>query len=95
MSETLLLFFHYVKGVYFTIITLLFIFALLLCHGDIEINPGPKKLKKISLSVCHWNLTSLSAHKFSKLTQLKAYISKYKHDFMLIRNIQGHKYSLS
>ena len=71
MFETLLLFFHYVKGVYITIITLLFIFALLLCHGDIEINPGPKKLKKNSLSVCHWNLNSLSAHNFSKLTQLK------------------------
>ena len=84
MFETLLLFFHYVKGVYFTIITLLFIFALLLCHGDIETNLGPKKLKKPSLSVCHWNLNSLSAHSFSKLTQLKAYISKYKHDFICL-----------
>ena len=84
MFETLLLFFHYVKGVYFTIITLLFIFALLLCHGDIETNLGPKKLKKPSLSVCHWNLNSLSAHSFSKLTQLKAYISKHKHDFICL-----------
>ena len=84
MFETLLLFFHYVEGVYITIITLLFIFALLLCHGDIEINPGPKKLKKNSLSVCHWNLNSLSAHNFSKLTQLKAYISKYKHAFICL-----------
>ena len=81
MFETLLFFYHYFEGVYITIITLLFIFALLLCHGDIEINPGPKKLKKISLSVCHWNLNSLSAYNFSKLTQLKAYISIYKHDF--------------
>ena len=84
MFETLLVFFHYVEGVYITIITRLFIFALLLCHGDIKINPGPKKLKKISLSVCHWNLNSLSAHNFSKLTQLKAYISKYKHDFICL-----------
>ena len=84
MFETLLLFYHYVEGVYITIITLLFIFALLLCHGDIEINPGPKKLKKNSLSVCHWNLNSLSAHNFSKLTQLKAYISIYKHDFICL-----------
>ena len=72
------------KGLYITIINLLFIFALLLCNVDIEINPGPKKLKKNSLSVCHWNLNSLSAHNFSKLTQLKAYISKYKHDFMCL-----------
>ena len=81
MFETFLLFFHYVEGVY---ITLLFIFAILLCHGDIEINPGPKKFKKNSLSVCHWNLNSLSAHNFSKLTQLKAYTSIYKHDFICL-----------
>ena len=71
MFETLLLFYHYVEWVY---ITLLFIFALLLCHGDIIINPDSKKFKKNSLSVCHWNLNSLSAHNFSRLTQLKAYI---------------------
>ena len=81
MFETLLLFYHYVEGVY---ITLLFIFALLLCHEDIEINPGPKKFKKNSLSVCHWNLTSLSAHNFLKLRQLKAYILIYKHDFICL-----------
>ena len=86
MFETLLLFYHYVEGVYIAIITLIFIFALLLCHGDIEINPGPKKLKKYSLSVCHWNPNSLSAHNFSKLTQLKAYISIYKHDFTCLKH---------
>ena len=84
MFETLLLFFHYVEGLY---ITLLFIFALLLCHGDIKINPGPKKVKKNSLSFYHWNLNSLSAHNFSKLTQLKAYISIYKHDFICLSEI--------
>ena len=63
------------------------IFALLLCHGDIEINPGPKKLKKNSLSVCHLNLNSLSAHNFSKLTQLKTYISISKHDFICLSEI--------
>ena len=88
MLETLFLFYHDVGGVYITIITLLFVFALLLCHGDIEINPGPKKLKKNSLSVCHWNLNSLSAHNFSKLTQLKAYISIYKHNFLCLSETQ-------
>ena len=39
---------------------------------------------KNSLSVCHWNLNSLSAHNFSKLTQMKAYISMYKHDFICL-----------
>ena len=48
MFENLLLFYHYLEGVYITVITLLYIFVLLLCHGDIEPNPGSKKLKKIS-----------------------------------------------
>ena len=52
-------------------------FLLLQCHGDIEKNPGPRKLKNKSISVCHWNLNSLPAHNFSKLTQLRAYISMY------------------
>ena len=41
-----------------------------------------KKTKKKSLSVCHWNFNSLPAQNFSKLTQLKAYISMYKHDLI-------------
>ena len=54
------------------------------CHGDIELNPGPKKLRNKSLSVCHWNLNSLTAHNYSKLMQLKAYTSMYKHDFICL-----------
>ena len=46
MLENLLLFYHYLERVYITVITLLYIFVLLLCHGDIEPNSGPKKLKK-------------------------------------------------
>ena len=62
---------------------LLYMFILFLSHGDIEKNPGQRKLKK-SISVCHWNLNSLPAHNFSELTQLKAYISMYKHDFICL-----------
>ena len=65
--ENLLLFFHYLEGVYTTVITLLYIFVLLLCHGEIEPNPGPKRLNKNFLSVCHWNRNSLSAHNFQNL----------------------------
>ena len=38
------------------------IFLLLAQHGDIEINPGPKKIY-IYFSCCHWNVNSLLAHK--------------------------------
>ena len=54
------------------------------CHRDIELNPCPKNLKSKLLSVCHWNLNSITAHNYSKLTQLKAYISLYKYDFICL-----------
>ena len=53
MPENLPLFYHYLEEVYITIITFLYNFVLLLRHGYIEPNLGPKKLKKNSLSVCH------------------------------------------
>ena len=62
----------------------MYIFFLLCSHGDIELNPGPNKSKENNLSICHWNLNSITAHNFSKLSQLKAYISTYKHDFICL-----------
>ena len=49
------------KCLYISLLTLLYIFSFFLCNGDIEPNPGPRKLKQNSLSICHWNLNSLSA----------------------------------
>ena len=62
------------------IILAFFVFTFLLCHSDIESNRGPKGIK-IKLSICHQKLNSISAHNFSKITQLKAHNSTYKHDF--------------
>ena len=59
------------------IILAFFVFTFLLCHSDIESNRG----LKIKLSICHQKLNSISAHNFSKITQLKAHNSIYKHDF--------------
>ena len=55
------------KCPYISLLTLLYIFSFLLCNGDIEPNPGPRKFKQNSLSICHWNLNTLSAHNFAKL----------------------------
>ena len=54
-------------------------FILLLCHGNTEPNPGPKKLKN-----WNWNLNNLSVHNFSKPTQLEPYISLHKHDVIYL-----------
>ena len=41
---------------------------LILLTGDVEKNPGPKRTPKASLSVCHRNLNSISAHDYAKLS---------------------------
>ena len=84
LFEILLVCWHRFESAFIFLLTLAYIFLLLQYHGDIELNQGPQKLKAKSLLVCHWNLNSLSAHNFSKLTQLKAYISMYKHDFICL-----------
>ena len=55
---------------------------LLELSGDIEFNPGPKPDSSQSFSICHWNLNSMSAHNYSKISLLTAYISI--HDFDII-----------
>ena len=41
-----------------------------ICCGDVESNPGPKKQHQISF--CHWNLNGLADHNFSNLSSLQA-----------------------
>ena len=43
-------------------------------------NPGPKANSCDGLSICHWNLYSICAHNFIKLSLLRAYISINKID---------------
>ena len=55
-------------------------FALtLLQHGDIELNPGPKYF-----FICHWNLNSLTAHNYLKVSQLQAFNLVHKFDILCI-----------
>ena len=61
---------------------------LLLCNGDVESNPGPKKSKEFSLSCCHWNVNSLLAHDCAKVTSLEAYNLVFKYDFICIGETQ-------
>ena len=73
------LMFHW-KAIF--ILSLLYLCSLLLLHGDIESNPGPRNSKNYLPSFCHWNLNSLPAHNFAKMLLLKAYNAVYKYDFI-------------
>ena len=61
------------------------ILLLLICAGDIELNPGPRKNNtSYNFSFCLWNLNSIAAHNFSKLSLLEAYKVQHKFDMMCL-----------
>ena len=57
---------------------------LVLLNGGVKINPGPNRSPKASLSICHWNLNSISAHNYVKLSLLRAYLASYKFDIICL-----------
>ena len=57
---------------------------LLMSGGDVEINPGSLSNCKEYFSICHWNLNSISAHDYSKLFLLKAYVILHKFDIICL-----------
>ena len=74
LRRSLLYGFYYFNAVSY--IHRLWLYSLAIkCSGDIEENPGPKPNPCEYLSICHWNLNSISAHNFIKLVFLRAYIS--------------------
>ena len=44
----------------------------ILLSADVELNLGPKRAFTRNVSLCHWNLNSISAHNYFKLFFLKA-----------------------
>ena len=56
--------------------------CLIILSGDAEVNPGPQNSVSECLSICLWNHNSISAHDYSKLFLLKAYISVRKFDII-------------
>ena len=55
---------------------------LLLTHGNIESNPGPKRRTSNYFSCCHWNVNSIMA--YSKLSLLSAYNTRHMFDVFCI-----------
>ena len=49
-----------------------------------EVNPAPKRTSTSNISICHWNLNSISAHNYTKSFLLKAYIAIHKFDIIYL-----------
>lgn len=56
--------------------------TLLLRSGDIELNPGPKKLS--NLTFFHWNLNGIAAHDFVKMTLIHSYVALHHTDIICL-----------
>ena len=56
------------------------IYKSILLIGDIEANPGPDKA---TLSFCSWNLNSICAHDFTRVSLIKAYNSVHNYDLKI------------
>ena len=56
---------------------------LITLSGDIEKNPGRRPSSGGKFSICHWNLYSILAHNFIKISLLRAYIPT--HNFNILR----------
>ena len=68
----------------------LFFFNLFCClflrqRGDIEVNPGPKKKAAVKhFPYCHWNVNSLAAHDYKKVSLLEAYNAIHHYDLICV-----------
>ena len=58
--------------------------CLIIPNGDVEVNPGPQNSVSKCLPIYHLNLNSISAHDYSKLFLLKAYVSVHKFDIICL-----------
>ena len=55
---------------------------LLVCSGDIEINPGPKT--EIQIWFYHWKLNSLATHNFTEVFLLRALSVTHDYDIICL-----------
>ena len=58
--------------------------SLILLGGDIETNPDPVSSSEQYFSVCHWNLNSIAAHKYSKFSLFTAYNLLHSFDIICL-----------
>ena len=62
-----------------------FAFLLILKHGDVEINPRPKKKEARFFSCFHWSVNSVLAH--NKFSLLEGYNTVHEYDILCISEI--------
>ena len=67
---------------------------LVMLSGDVEVSPGSKKKDRDCLSICYWNLNSISAYGYSKLFLLNLYNLLHKFDIICLSKTYLHSNTL-
>ena len=75
-------FYFYIQTLYDKQIEKLLLKLLLICCGDVESNPGPKKQHQIFF--CHWKLNGLAARNFSKVSLLQTISVSKNYDLICL-----------
>ena len=57
---------------------------LITLSSDIENNAGPKPSSCDEFSICHWNLNTITVHKFIKISVLRAYVSIHNFNILCL-----------
>ena len=84
VSGDLVVQYHHFFYVFILIYCLRLCSSLILLSGDIETNPGPTPSSGQCFSICHWNLNSITAHNFAKLSLLTAYNLVHSFDIICL-----------
>ena len=58
--------------------------SLILLSGDIKTDPGPNPSSGQCFSICHWNVNSITAYNFAKLSLLTAYNLVHRFDIICL-----------
>ena len=65
-------------------ITICLYIILISLSEDVQLNPGPRDKSSSAFSIYHWNLNSIMAYNYAKMSLLEAYIAAQKFDVVCI-----------
>ena len=73
-----------IKGVFLSIFVFIFfvcfLYRKLFLSVDTETNTDPRRTLNNHITICHWNLNSISVHNFAEVQLLKVYSAVHKFD---------------
>ena len=75
-----------IQKLWFSVLVLFYLRSVhvILMSGDIHTNPGPTNFNNGFFKFCHWNLNSIPAHNYIRISQLEAYTAQHNLDVIAL-----------